>query len=362
MRLKHPKVSPLILVIFLFGIVPNVVFAQKDISGTVILAEKNTPLEGATIFENISKNSTVTGRDGSFKLRVATNAKNVVVSYVGYATKTVAITNGELSVKLEEDFSKLSEVVVTGLATSIKRTNLANSVGTINAKQLTGSTRPVTLDGAMQGKISGAQISANSGAPGGGFSVRLRGVSSINQNSEPLYIIDGVYASNAQNATGAGTGPFSGATGQTSGTQDQAPNRLADLNPADIENIEILKGPSAAAIYGTRANAGVIIITTKKGKAGRTSISLSQDIGTVNAINLIGMQKTPWDAQKIADGSWLVSNADMLALFNANGAGAKTTDYEKLIYGNTGFHTNTKLALSGCTDKARIYAAVGRLS
>ena len=82
MRLKHLKVSPLILVIFVFGIVPNVVFAQKDISGTVILAEKNTPLEGATIFENISKNSTVTGRDGSFKLRVATNAKNSALTSV----------------------------------------------------------------------------------------------------------------------------------------------------------------------------------------------------------------------------------------------------------------------------------------
>ena len=324
--------------------------------------QKNSPLEGATIFDNISKNSTVSGRDGTFSLRVATNAKSVLVTYTGFATRTVPITGSEMTVSLEEDFSKLTEVVVTGLATSIKRGNLANSVGTISAKQLTGSTRPVTLDGAMQGKLSGAQISANSGAPGGGFSVRLRGVSSINLNSEPLYIIDGVYANNAQNATGAGTGPFSGATGQTAGSQDQAPNRLADLNPADIENIEILKGPSAAAIYGTRANAGVIIITTKKGKAGRTAISLSQDVGVVNAINLIGMQKTPWDAQKIADGTWLVSNADMLALFNANGAGAKTTDYEKLIYGNTGFNSNTRLSLSGGSDKARFFASAGRLS
>ncbi len=324
--------------------------------------QKNSPLEGATIFDNISKNSTVSGRDGTFSLRVATNAKSVLVTYTGFATRTVPITGSEMTVSLEEDFSKLTEVVVTGLATSIKRGNLANSVGTISAKQLTGSTRPVTLDGAMQGKLSGAQISANSGAPGGGFSVRLRGVSSINLNSEPLYIIDGVYANNAQNATGAGTGPFSGATGQTAGSQDQAPNRLADLNPADIENIEILKGPSAAAIYGTRANAGVIIITTKKGKAGRTAISLSQDVGVVNAINLIGMQKTPWDAQKIADGAWLVSNADMLALFNANGAGAKTTDYEKLIYGNTGFNSNTRLSLSGGSDKARFFASAGRLS
>jgi TonB-linked SusC/RagA family outer membrane protein len=362
MRKKIEKVGAFTVFAILLGLLPTLAFAQKDITGKVMDAVKNTPLEGATVFENISKNTTVTSSDGSFSLKVANNAKTVTISYTGYAAKTVSLTGSEIIVKLEEDFSKLTEVVVTGLATSIKRGNLANSVGTINAKQLTGSTRPVTLDGAMQGKISGAQISANSGAPGGGFSVRLRGVSSINQNSEPLYIIDGVYASNAQNATGAGTGPFSGATGQTAGTQDQAPNRLADLNPADIENIEILKGPSAAAIYGTRANAGVIIITTKKGKAGRTAMGFSQDIGAVKAINLIGMHKTPWDAQKIADGVWLTTNSNMLALFNANGAGSKTTDYEKLIYGNTGLHSNTRFNVSGGTDKARFYAAVGRLS
>ena len=362
MTKQFKKVTAMMASAVFLGLFPLLLFAQKDISGKVMYSDQDRPLEGATIFENISKNSTVSGRDGSFNLRVANNAKFVTVSFVGYGSKTVQLTGTELLIKLSEDFSKLSEVVVTGLATSIKRSNLANSVGTINAKQLTGSTRPVTLDGAMQGKISGAQISANSGAPGGGFSVRLRGVSSINQNSEPLYIIDGVYVSNAQNATGAGTGPFSGATGQTSGSQDQAPNRLADINPADIENIEILKGPSAAALYGTRANAGVIIITTKKGKAGRTSLSLSQDIGAVKAINLIGMQKVGWDAQKIADGSWLVSNADMLSLFNANGAGSKTSDYEKMIYGNTGVHSNTKLNVSGGTDKARFYAAVGHLS
>ena len=362
MTKKLKKGCILCYAILFIALCPSMVFAQKDITGKVMDSERNIPLEGATIFENISKNSTVSARDGSFSLRTASNAKKITVSYTGFGTKTVEITGSVVMVNLEEDFSKLTEVVITGLATSIKRGNLANSVGTISAKQLTGSTRPVTLDGAMQGKLAGAQISANSGAPGGGFSVRLRGVSSINLNSEPLYIIDGVYANNQQNATGAGTGPFSGATGQTAGSQDQAPNRLADLNPADIENIEILKGPSAAAIYGTRANAGVIIITTKKGKAGRTAMSLSQDVGVVNAINLIGMQKTPWDAQKIADGSWLVSNAAMLALFNANGAGSKTTDYEKLIYGNTGFNTNTRLSISGGSDKARFFASAGRLS
>jgi TonB-linked SusC/RagA family outer membrane protein len=344
----------------LFGFaLPAVMYAQVTVSGKVTDAA-GSPLPGATVSVKSTNISTQTDVNGAFSIKAPNANSKLVISYVGFATKTVSAETGDIVIKLEEDNSKLSEVVVTGLATSVKRSNLANAVGTINAKQLTGSTRPQTLDAAMQGKMPGAQISANSGAPGGGFSVRLRGVSSINLSSEPLYIVDGVYVNNAQNATGAGTGPFSGATGQTAGTQDQAPNRLADINPQDIENIEILKGPSAAAIYGTRANAGVVIITTKKGKAGKTSIGFGQDFGIVKAVNLIGMHKTPWDTQKIADGAWLVSNADMLALFNANGAGSKTTDYEKLIYGNTGNISSTRLNVSGGTDKARFYAAGAR--
>jgi TonB-linked SusC/RagA family outer membrane protein len=338
-------------------LLPFVLLAQSSVTGKVTDAAGN-PLAGATVVSRSTNSSVQTDGTGAFTIRVSGANPKITISYVGYATKTVDATDN-VTVALTEDETKMSEIIVSGLGTTVKRSNAANSVGTISAKQLNGSTRPQTLDAAMQGKMPGAQISANSGAPGGGFSVRLRGVSSINLNSEPLYIIDGVYVNNAQNATGAGTGPFSGATGQTAGTQDQAPNRLADINPADIESIEILKGPSAAAIYGTRANAGVIIINTKKGKSGKTSISLGQDFGIVNAINLIGMHKTPWDANKIAQGSWLVSNSAMLNLFNAAGAGSKTTDYEKLIYGNTGFITNTRLNVSGGTDKAKFFAAGG---
>lgn len=349
------------LQLVLYGLfLPFVLFAQTSVTGKVTDAN-GTPLAGATVVSRSTNSTVQTDGNGAFSIKVSGTNPKLVVSFIGFASQTVNGTDN-VTIILQEDVSKMSEVVVTGLATSVKRSNAANSVGTITAKQLTGSTRPATLDGAMQGKMPGAQISANSGAPGGGFSVRLRGVSSINLNSEPLYIIDGVYANNAQNATGAGTGPFSGATGQTAGTQDQAPNRLADLNPADIETIEILKGPSAAAIYGARANAGVVIITTKKGKTGKTSISIGQDVGIVKALNLIGMHKTPWDAAKINEGAWLVSNATMLSLFNANGAGSKTTDYEKLIYGNTGVVSNTRMSISGGTDKAKFYAAGSRWS
>lgn len=337
------------------------------VTGTVT-DQKGTPLSGATISIRGTTISVQTESNGNFSITAPNSNSRLVISYVGYISQNVNASSGALEIKMAEDPTNLSEVVVTGLGTSIKRSNLANDVGTINAKQLTGSTRTQTLDAAMQGKITGAQISANSGAPGGGFSVRLRGVSSINQNAEPLYIIDGVYANNNQNATGAGTALFTAAAGTgaasfTVTTQDQAPNRMADINPADIENIEILKGSSAAAIYGSRANAGVIIITTKKGKAGKTAISFGQDIGMAKAINLIGMHKTSWNAEKINAGNWGgLSSANMLALFNANGAGATTYDYEKMVYGNTGVISNTRLSLSGGSEKARFYASGTRWS
>lgn len=351
--MKKTKILFLLAVLLL----PAWLFAQTTVSGRVTDANGN-PLERASVTVKGTSNFTQTDADGKFSINVASSNVQLVVSYIGFVPQTISAANSG-SVVLVIDNTNLNEVVVTGLATSVKRTNAANSVATISAKQLTGNTRAQTLDGAMQGKIAGVQISANSGAPGGGFAVRLRGISSINLSSEPLYIIDGVYVNNEQNATGAGTGPFSGATGQTSGTQDQAPNRLADLNPADIENISILKGPSAAAIYGTRANAGVVIITTKRGKAGRISINVGQDFGIARALNLIGMHKTVWDKQ-FSFGTDKASGANYTAEKALKNPTNQTWDYEDIIYGNTGFISNTRIALSGGTDKLRYYAGASR--
>ncbi len=324
----------MLLCAFAFGQARTVTGQVKD--------EKGVGVPFATVLETGTKNAAKTDIDGRFSINVSGNNAKLLISYVGYLSQTIDAKDNS-TVSLAPDNTIMSEVVVTGLATSVKRSNSANSVATLSSKQLTGNTRPQTLDGAMQGKIAGAQISANSGAPGGGFSVRLRGISSINLSSEPLYIIDGVYVNNSQNATGAGTGPFSGATGQTSGTQDQAPNRLADINPADIENISILKGPSAAAIYGTRANAGVVIITTKRGKAGKININVAQDFGVVNAINLVGMHKTIWDKQ-FTFGTDKASGANYTAEKALKNPTGQTWDYEDIIYGNTGFISNTRIA------------------
>jgi len=345
------RLSRLLMLILL--VLPFSVWAQVIVNGRVTDAQNN-PLPGATVNVRSTNTSVQTDQNGAFSITVPNANAKLVISYVGFVSQTLDANKSNITIQLEEDRTNLSEVVVTGLATSTKKTLSAHSSASISAKQLTGYTRPQTVDGALQGKVAGAQITATNGAPGGGFAVRLRGISSINLSSEPLYIIDGVYMNNTQFGSGAGTSPFTGAsTTGTSSTQDQTPNRLADLNPADIENIEILKGPSAAAIYGTRANAGVVIITTKRGKAGKTNISFGQDIGASRALNLLGLHKSKWDQQFVGTSTAAERHRTRKAALNP---GDETWDYEDIIYGNTGFIRNTRLSLTGGTEKIRFYA------
>jgi TonB-linked SusC/RagA family outer membrane protein len=346
----------------------------KNIKGKV-LDEKGQPLPGSSVVIKGTKFGVVTNINGEFELTNVPDDGVLVISFIGFKTKEVTVKKLSTSptILLESDESALNEVVVTGLATSIKRSNSASSVSRITATQLTGTTPPVTIDGAMSGKIVGANITQNSGAPGGGISIKLRGISSINGTSEPLYVIDGVFVNNSQFATGAGAGAFSGA-----GTnQDQATNRLSDINPADIENIEVLKGPSAGAIYGTRANAGVVIITTKKGKAGQTKVNISQDIGFVSAAKLLGYETWSLDAigpqgqtkfdyifgngthYDIGNASMPASEATQIGLWQKAVADGNLHDYEKIVYGNIGHVSNTAVSVSGGTDKTKYYLAAG---
>ena len=278
--------------LFLLLLLPEAAMAQFTATGRVTDQRTKEPIVGASVLVKSTTTGTVTNAEGEFRLDVPGQAATLTVSYIGYLSQDVPVTpsSGNLTIGLAEDVTKLEEVVVTGLASSIKRSNLANAVGTVSAQELTGTTTPQTLDAALYGKITGANIVANSGAPGGGISMKLRGITTITGSSEPLYIVDGVYMDNSAIPSGINlVTAASRASGATS-TQDNPSNRIADLNPADIENIEVLKGPSAAAIYGARANAGVVIITTKRGKGGKTSISFNQDIGVASALNLLGMR------------------------------------------------------------------------
>lgn len=333
--------------VFLLG---NHLFAQTTVSGKVS-SQKGDPLAAVNIQLKGTNTGTTSGEDGSFSLTIPSGSnKTLVFTLVGYLAQTVQVgqQTSDLLVEMKEDISNLEQVVVTGLATKIKRSNLANAVTSINAKELTGTTQIQTADGALYGKIPGATIRQNGGAPGGGLSIQLRGISALTGNANPLIIIDGVYANNDFQRTGRAALTQAGAS-----NQDDGSNRLADINPAEIENIEVLKGPSAAAIYGTRANNGVIIITTKKGVAGKTKISFNQDIGFGDPLRLLGVDD--WTVEKINFFFPAARRQQEIDRLNAAKANGTITDFEKLFYDNQATLSNTRLSVSGGNEKTKFY-------
>lgn len=333
--------------------------AQFMVKGSVKDA-LGEPLIGVSILVKGTTTGTVTDFDGNFELNVPGEGEQVAIfSYTGFKTQELAISRstGTVEVELEEDIARLDEVVVTGLASGVKRSNSGNSVATISSSELVGNTTPQTVDNALYGKLTGVNITANGGSPGGGVSVQLRGISTLGAgSSQPLYIIDGVYVNNT--AIRNGRSQVSGATGgQSSATQDDAANRIADINPDDIERIEVLKGPSAAAVYGTRANAGVIIITTKKGKAGQTRVTLSQDVGIAQGQNFQGFDD--WDQAKVD--AYFGSQAEQDARIAAEQEG-RVTDWEDFFYGETPLLLNTQVGVSGGSQKTQFYVSGSILS
>ena len=338
----------LLLLLLIF---PCFLFAQNTLTGKISDPNGNT-VPFANVIEKGTSNGVTADIEGNFSISVAKLPTTLVFSSLGYETVEQMVNSAApMSITMAESAEALSEVVVTGLATSIKRSNSANAVASISSEELAGRTPPQTLDGALAGKFVGAQITQASGAPGGGISVKLRGVTSINGNGQPLYIIDGVYVNNNSVYAG-GLNDVSNAAGggaSTTDSQDNPSNRIADINVEDIENIEILKGASAAAIYGSRAAAGVVIITTKKGKQGETKVNFSQAIGYNEAVNLLGQRN--W-TRELAESVY--GEGDLYAAAAASG---RLVDYEKEIYGERGFITNTNISISGGGEKTSFYGA-----
>jgi TonB-linked SusC/RagA family outer membrane protein len=330
-------------------------WAQFTATGTVTDQETGEPLISANIFHESSASGTTTDENGQFSIELPGQNATIRVSYIGYISKEVGIadSDSEISITLKSDVANLDELVVTGLASTTRRENLANAVSKVSADELTGTVAPPTIDNALSGKIPGVNIRSNSGAPGGGVNVQMRGVSTLGAgSSQPLYIIDGVYVNNQSLSTGRST--VNGAGGNS---QDGSANRLADLNPDDIESLEVLKGPSAAAIYGQRANAGVVIITTKRGSEGATEVSIEQNVGFASPLNLLGVAS--WNEEKIrARYSGETADAEVQKFQEAQSAG-NIYNYEDIIYGNRGFISGTSASVSGGNNKTQFFVSGG---
>lgn len=235
----------------------SVAFAQdKTISGKVTSASDGFPLPGVSVtLKGNTKVGTQTDANGNFKLSVPSDAKTLVFRYIGFKDLEAAATT-VVNVRLEEDKKQLSEVVVVGYGTQIKQ-DLTGSIAQVNSKDLENI--PVTsFESALQGKAAGVFVESQNGKVGQGIKIRVRGSASVSAGNEPLYVVDGVVITTTNlSSTSASTSP------------------LADINTNDIESIEVLKDASAAAIYGARASNGVVLITTKKGKSGKSSINFN---------------------------------------------------------------------------------------
>lgn len=238
--------------------------AQRSITGKVVDNNKE-PLIGASILVKGTSTGTVSDLDGTFQMEVPAGGTVLIVSYTGYRTSEVSLTaSSTYDITLESEAIALTDVVVVGYGTTSKK-ELTGSVSKVSSEQI--ARLPVTgLDQAMQGQAAGVQVTSASGTPGASVSVRVRGPSSISAGNQPLYVVDGIPIN---------TGSYS-----QIGVGGQQVNALADLNPSDIESIEILKDAAAAAIYGSRASNGVVLVTTKRGKQQRTQIGLNTYYGT----------------------------------------------------------------------------------
>jgi TonB-linked SusC/RagA family outer membrane protein len=256
----------LLLSILLMVTLFQTVLAQsRSITGRVTDQKTGEGLPGATILLKGTTTGVSTSIDGRFTLSVPESGGTLVISSVGMATQEVAIgSRSTIDLVLSASDKQLNEVVVTGYGQQQERREITGSVATVSSAQYKDQSI-IGVDQALQGRAAGVQVTQSSGTPGSGISVRVRGAASIGASNEPLYVVDGL--------------PI--ITGNTTqlGAGNQLTNGLNDLNPNDIESIEVLKDAAAAAIYGSRASNGVVLITTKRGKSGKAQINLDYYTG-----------------------------------------------------------------------------------
>ncbi|UPK69147.1 SusC/RagA family TonB-linked outer membrane protein [Chitinophaga filiformis] len=332
-------------------------FAQVKLSGKVT-DETGATLPGITVAIKGTKLGATTSVDGVYNINadLKPGSYTLVFTGIGFAPAESALTIGTattytLNQQLSTSVSKLDEVVVTGASLGTTRKQLGTYISTVKSDELTkGATGNVLT--ALQGKTAGAQITQNSGDPAGGMSVKLRGISTISGSTEPLYIIDGVIIDNSTtrvtnaDASYAG-GNFAGNVGQ---------NRMVDINPADIESIEVLNGAAAAAIYGSRANAGVVQIFTKKGKGGAPVVSFSTSFNVNELRKKLDVNQAPVKFGGTPD----VSTQTILTDTIVRTTPVKRYDYQDYIF-RTGIGTDNNVSVTGGQNKTRYYASASYL-
>ncbi|MFK8009299.1 MAG: SusC/RagA family TonB-linked outer membrane protein [Saprospiraceae bacterium] len=320
---------------------PKPVLKMLDAKGFILDNETREPLIGVNIFVENSGEGTVTELDGSFTIR-AEEGSLLTISYLGYLTQEIKIKKANLgTILLSTNSSQLDEVVVVGYGTQ-RRSDLTGALSSVSEKEL--KALPSTgLDQALQGRAAGVYVTQNSGAPGGGVSIRIRGIGST-LTAEPLYVIDGIPVVNDNQASSSNFSELDGG-GQNS-------NALNTINPSDIESIEILKDASATAIYGARAANGVVLITTKRGAKGTSNLAFETYYGVQELSKKIPVLNLREYAEYYNDVGWEgieeFQNPELLG---------EGTDWQDAVFRQAQMQ-NYQLTASGGTEKTR-YALSG---
>lgn len=262
----------------------NLMFSQKTITGNV--SDENGPLPGANIIELGTNNGVSTDFDGNFEITVEGNSSIIEVSYTGFKSQTFEVGSlSTFSLLLEESAEELQEVIVTSLGFVEIRDQQGSTSSIVKPEDITSAGEPTFVD-ALSAKASGVRITRSNGDPGAGSTIRIRGANTIDGASNPLIIVDGVPLESSTSYAGGNS-----ITGGRSGGITQG-SRINDINPSDIASVNVLKGASAAALWGSRAANGVVVITTKSGEKGRAKISLNSSYSFDEVSERIPMQTT----------------------------------------------------------------------
>ncbi|MDX1327929.1 MAG: SusC/RagA family TonB-linked outer membrane protein, partial [Arenibacter sp.] len=318
----------------------------QEISG-LVTDVSGAPLPGVTIVVGGTNKGTTTDFDGNYTIAASTG--NVLrFSYLGMKTQSVTVGLANvINVTMEEDSEQLSEVIVTAFGISQEKKALGYSAQSVDAEAIT-RTKQTNLVSALQGQVAGVQITNSGGAPGQSARLIIRGINSLDPqaDNQPLFVVDGV--------------PIDNSTVESGGTPRGLTNRAADINPADVESMSILKGAAATALYGVRAANGAVIITTKKGKAGQVSVSFNSSLGFEELNRLPKLQDQygqGFSGEYNPDSFWPSWGAPISEVAKTE-PGHKYQDNWNRAF-DTGVQTDNSLSISGGGEKATFYGSFG---
>ncbi|WP_439488397.1 SusC/RagA family TonB-linked outer membrane protein [Algoriphagus sp.] len=337
--------------LFLLGFLAYIpLYAQQTVTGKVTAQEDGMPLPGVSIVVQGTTTGAVTDLEGNYSISVPNSESILVFSFIGFKTVSKAVgNNSTVNVAMPTEDSELDEFIVTAFGISQEKKSLGYSAQSIDAEAITATKQP-NLVNALQGQVAGVQVTSSGGAPGQSARIVIRGINSLDPNADnqPLFVVDGVPVDNSTIEAGEGRTP----RGMS--------NRMADINPNDIESMSVLKGAAATALYGVRAANGAVIITTKKGKSGQVQINFNSSVGIDKLVKMPALQDQY--------GQGFSGERDDNSFWPAWGANIAAENDPNYVYQNnwdnafdTGVTIDNSFSVSGGNEKATFFGSVGRL-